>query len=967
MNTMPNNQTPDTYISTNLPIILMGKEYEVAFTFKEDFIYAAIELEKPYNILEFVKTEFPDIADFLEDTLGKDTKFTFEKIDFASVKEKAVGNSRVAGSGFEIVLNYKKGKDNKKIHLQLTKAALTDTSATSKGKTADTKKTTSASIAVPVKMTFSTIPVVNVAIPKPFVVDIQRMSYVSGQQGRYYERQLNSERKVSSVKGFTLAEGFSFDGKIDIPFYEIIETARQQIETESNFSKKTEQETKQTPLEPETDIKETTNDDKEQPKFEFEYGIIWLNLKKDIGTFHLSRLGFFLKRDTFFTIIDASLTLAKLSIQFIGLKIGVSTNPEKAIRELPKVDIEGLAIKYNGGSVQVGGILMKTGDDFTGQVLLKFPSFSLIGTGIFGQSDNGSTSFFVYGFLDKPLGGPPFFFVKGLAAGFAYNRTCNVPLSAVKDFPLTKQALDLDFPKDLTAIRKTANDLSRYLPARDGSHLILLGVKFTSYEIVDSFALLVVHLADRVRVDVLGLSRVAIGDKKKPRVFVEIALKASFLLDEGILEVFGDITPNSYAFDKACKLRGGFAFKTWFKGNHKDDFVLTLGGYHPQFKKPSHYPSVPRFTFNWKISREIQAKGEGYFALTPQECMLGGRMEMVFQSGPAKAEFVMVADAYICWKPFHYDIRVGVSLCVSYRVKLKVLFTTIDETISLSASAKLHVWGPEFSGEGTVTFSLKFCGVGFDFSFDISFGSNASKTPPLLQWDEFDNAFLPNPEIQARSTNNDKEILSLSISEGLMGKKNDTWIVNRKAIAITVDSPIPVTDLKVGSGLLNDYKSQDYQRITVTPTGGKRLDAPLTIFIKKIEGGSNEKYFEIKKPYKKNVPSALWSKDVNIVIPLPLPFNFNIAPSRPSERITKDIITGFEIGYSLPPESGETSFIPIKNLKFSTYTNREHIEYQDEDEAFSFDELMSLADCGEGFSELNEDMVSFKEILSVEA
>ena len=46
-----------------------------------------------------------------------------------------------------------------------------------------------------------------------------------------------------------------------------------------------------------------------------------------------------------------------------------------------------------------------------------------------------------------------------------------------------------------------------------------------------------------------------------------------------------------------CRLTGGFAFYTWFSGDHEGDFVVTLGGYQQKFKRPSHYPVVPRLGF----------------------------------------------------------------------------------------------------------------------------------------------------------------------------------------------------------------------------------------------------------------------------------------------------------------------------------------------------------------------------------
>ena len=55
----------------------------------------------------------------------------------------------------------------------------------------------------------------------------------------------------------------------------------------------------------------------------------------------------------------------------------------------------------------------------------------------------------------------------------------------------------------------------------------------------------------------------------------------------------GQLTDNSWLLVDDVRLTGGFAYVTWFKGPHRGEFVLTLGGYHPDFHRDG-YPVVPR-------------------------------------------------------------------------------------------------------------------------------------------------------------------------------------------------------------------------------------------------------------------------------------------------------------------------------------------------------------------------------------
>ncbi|MBK6432239.1 DUF6603 domain-containing protein [Candidatus Amarolinea dominans] len=76
-----------------------------------------------------------------------------------------------------------------------------------------------------------------------------------------------------------------------------------------------------------------------------------------------------------------------------------------------------------------------------GQAVLKTEQLSLSAIGSFFKY-RGESSLFVYALLEYPLGGPPFFFVTGLAAGFGYNRRAIVPpVEQIHTYPLVTKAI----------------------------------------------------------------------------------------------------------------------------------------------------------------------------------------------------------------------------------------------------------------------------------------------------------------------------------------------------------------------------------------------------------------------------------------------------------------------------------------------------------------------------------------------
>jgi large repetitive protein len=198
---------------------------------------------------------------------------------------------------------------------------------------------------------------------------------------------------------------------------------------------------------------------------------------------------------------------------------------------------------------------------------------------------------------------------------------------------------------------------SAMVPQR-GSYWLAAGVRFTTFSFIRSVAVAYAALDRGVEIGLVGVSRAAIpppdaGPGSLELASVELALKARFSTTDGVLSVQAQLTDNSWLLSRDCQLTGGFAFFMWF---HQDQFVLTLGGYHPAFVRPPQFPVVPRLGFHWAVSDAIVVKGETYFALTSGCVMAGGRLEASYNKAGIYASFTAYADFLIAWDPFHYDI-----------------------------------------------------------------------------------------------------------------------------------------------------------------------------------------------------------------------------------------------------------------------------------------------------------------------
>lgn len=626
----------------------------------------------------------------------------------------------------------------------------------------------------------------------------------------------------------------------------------------------------------------------------------WFDLNKTIGPVQFDKVGVQYQASTLSFLLNAALSAAGLTLSVDGLTVGANLVSKKL-----HLDLRGLGIDYKAGDLEIGGAFLKTvkrvkeGDgeeevrtSYDGAAVIKTKQLTLSALGSYTKLDE-QPSLFIYAFLNYPIGGPGFFFVTGLAAGFGYNRRLIAPsIDKVADFPLITQATGKTAaPKD---VMDALTKLQTYVPPTIGSIFFAIGVKFNSFKLVDSFALLTVEFGNNFVINLLGISKAVVPrpDTDKPvtpLAQVEIAWKATFNAAEGCLAIDARLTPNSYILSKDCRLAGGFAFYSWFSGTNAGDFVQTLGGYHPKFDVPKHYPTVPRLAFDWRVSSSLTIQGSAYYALTGSALMAGGYLEVLFREGELRAWLKVGADFLIAWKPYHYDASLYVNVGASYTFDINLLFTHVRVTISVDVGAQLHLWGPDFSGTARIDLSV--------ITFTIGFGAGASQTPaPIKEWSNFQQSFLP-----------EKNVCSIAVKDGLVKKveKNgkERWVINAKEFALVVDSAIPFKSAppaKVGDKDLADGATVNFG-IGPMAVKAAELNSKLTV---KITKDSHPVDAEFKyTAVKKKVPAGLWGQDVS--------------PQLNAGSFLENVPSGVEITPGEHPAPGQTAIVDLKLFDYS--------------------------------------------------
>ncbi|MEO9901545.1 DUF6603 domain-containing protein [Nisaea sp.] len=577
----------------------------------------------------------------------------------------------------------------------------------------------------------------------------------------------------------------------------------------------------------------------------------WITVQKSFGPLSIQKIGvkYQSASQRLWFDIDATLQVGPVSVTLDNLGIGSSLTDFD-----PQVSLEGLGVSYDKPPLAVSGSFANLnpehGFEFDGSAAIGTDNFELEAIGFYGNQ-TGSPSMFIYGDLARSFGGPPAFFVTGVALGFGYNSVLRLPnVDQVAKFPLLEMLPDSLPPTTSPAPATPQAALNQLLTTNPpwvtetpGAMWFAAGLTFTSFELVNSQAVVIVEPGPDLTISLVGTSRAKFpqdsGRGGTTYAYLELDLDANFKPEEGAFSLQAVLSPSSYLLDRACVLTGGFAFDIWFGDNeHAGDFVLTLGGYNAHFTPPAYYPSVPRLGFHWSLDSSITVSGNAYLAFTPSVMMVGGELNAVYHSGNLRAWFDAQADIIVQWKPFWFDANIRISVGASYRIDL--LFTSF--TVSVELGCDLELWGPPTGGHVHVDWYI--------ISFTIPFGASRSAGASHLTWNDV-QAMLPNA-----GTATHPNILSLTPTGGIAPSSAEAgssgWIVRGSQFGFATTSSIPATTATVGAR--HTFNGDTFN---VAPLGWTDISAAHKVAIE--DGGGNDYSASFNAVQaRKSLPSSLW-------------------------------------------------------------------------------------------------------------
>ncbi|QDY80051.1 DUF6603 domain-containing protein [Streptomyces qinzhouensis] len=651
---------------------------------------------------------------------------------------------------------------------------------------------------------------------------------------------------------------------------------------------------------------------------------VWFDVQKQLGVIQINRIGVMYQHNALLFGLDAGVRLGPLTMELDGLAVGSSLD-----RFAPVFHLDGLGIGYVSPPIEIEGALLHLPDDrldegvafqFDGTATIAVPDFSLAAVGSYAQLTTGQPSLFVFAQLEAPIVAAPPILVTGLMAGFGFNRELTLPSPReVSGFPLlvlNKQGPDADRRPsavlDVLEGRRPAvpgGPPREWIAPRQGSYWLALGVEFTVAEVVNSKVLLAAEFGRETALAVLGIATLQLPmpaeSATRTYVYAELGLEAVVRPLSGSFELAAQLAPVSYVLTPACHLTGGFAASVWF-GDHPNagQFVVTLGGYHPSFRRPTGYPDVPRLGIDWAVSDNLTITAQAYLAVTPSCAMAGGRLSIVFHAGDFRAWFTAQADVLLSWRPFFFTARVSVSIGASYQVNIGIL----HKTISVTVGADLELWGPPTGGSVTAHF--------LTFSRTIGFGPGPSGADTeALGWDGFAD-LLPKPAdvVTIAPVNGvDKAMRNTDDADdaddsddpadatGELSNSGEVWYARARDLRFFTQSAVPASHLRLGDAPLSPPGPEDGPAVDIRPMDRTGLvgEHRLKLFY---EGTPAAMDGWTATARTHHLPAALWGAP-------PAPFSHT--PDAPGAEVLPDRPVGYDLRAPRPELAESRGVFPL--------------------------------------------------------
>lgn len=273
------------------------------------------------------------------------------------------------------------------------------------------------------------------------------------------------------------------------------------------------------------------------------------------------------------------------------------------------------------------------------------------------------------------------------------------------------------FPTDVVAnAPKIISDLRSFFPPYEGTFLIgpMAKIGWGTPTLVSVSLGVIIEIPGNVAI--VGRVRIALPTEEEAVLVLQIAFVGALEFDKQRFWFFATLFDSRLLF---ITVEGEFGLVMDYSDN--PDFVMSAGGFHPQFTPPPlPFPSLTRIALSLVDESFARVRADTYFAVTTNSVQLGCSAEAFFGFDAFSVEGHFSFDALLRFSPFYLTVEVSTGFSVKV---FGVGLWSVHLRGSLEGPTPWHIKG---SAEIEVLF------FSFDVDVDVTFGESRAETLPPI-------------------------------------------------------------------------------------------------------------------------------------------------------------------------------------------------------------------------------------------
>jgi len=385
----------------------------------------------------------------------------------------------------------------------------------------------------------------------------------------------------------------------------------------------------------------------------------------------------------------------------------------------------GIGLSVNAGVVQGGGYLYIDTDrgEYAGALQLEIAGFlSVAAIGLIStKMPDGTPGFSLLIILTADFG-PGIQLSFGftlLAVGGLLGLNRTILFQPLMDGIRTNAIQSIMFPQDVVAnAPRIISDLRAIFPPQQGTFLIGPMAKLGWGEpTLISLSLGVIIEIPPGDAAILGILRTALPADDVAILVLQVNFAGVLEFDKQRFYFYAALFDSHVLFITISGSMG-----VLFAYGDNANFVLSVGGFHPQFNPPPlPFPAPQRISLDILNESFARIHADGYFAVTTNTVQFGSHSDFFFGFSACSVSGSSGFDALIQFSPFHFIAEISSQFSVQV-FGIGVYGVGID--VSLSGPTPWHVHG---------TASLSFFFFSIDIGIDVTWGDNPNTTLPPVQ------------------------------------------------------------------------------------------------------------------------------------------------------------------------------------------------------------------------------------------